>query len=92
MPACTITGSTVHDPFPGTDEDGLQLSASVTVEPERGKIVIDLRHNPNNQSNGLNLTKATSTAAALGVLPNDVPTNAGTFRRFDVLLREGCVG
>jgi N-methylhydantoinase B len=95
MPACTLTGTTVHDPFPGTDEQGLRLSASVTVEPERGSIAIDLRDNPDNQPNGLNLTKATSTAAALagalGALPDNVPTNAGTFRRFDVLLREGCV-
>jgi N-methylhydantoinase B len=95
LPACTITGSTVHDPFPGTGDEGLSLSASVSVEPDRGKIVIDLRDNPDNQPNGLNLTKATSTAAALagalGALPENVPTNAGTFRRFDVLLREGCV-
>jgi N-methylhydantoinase B len=90
-----MTGSTVHDPFPGTGQEGLPLSASVTVKPDRGKIVIDLRDNPDNQPNGLNLTRATSTAAALagalGALPDDVPTNAGTFRRFDVLLREGCV-
>src|SRR5579875_1869793 len=39
MAACTITGATVHDPFPGTDEDGLRLFASVTVDPQRGKIV-----------------------------------------------------
>ena len=95
LPPCTLTGSTVHDPFPGTGEQGLELSAAVTVEPERGKVLIDLRDNPDNQPNGLNLTKATSTAAALagalGALPDNVPTNAGTFRRFDVLLREGCV-
>jgi N-methylhydantoinase B len=95
MPAGTISGSTVHDPFPGTSEEGLQLTAAVTVEPDRGKITIDLRENPDNQPNGLNLTKATATAAALagalGALPADVPTNAGTFRRFDVLLRKGCV-
>jgi N-methylhydantoinase B len=95
LPACTITGTTVHDPFPGTEPDGLRLSAAVTVEPHHGKLVIDLRDNPDNQPNGLNLTKATATAAALagalGALPDDVPTNAGTFRRFDVLLREGCV-
>jgi N-methylhydantoinase B len=94
LPAGTITGHTVHDPFPGTDADGLPLSAVVTVEPE-GRIVIDLRDNPDNQPNGLNLTKATATAAALagalGAFPENVPTNAGTFRRFDVLLREGCV-
>lgn len=95
LPSGTIKGHTVHDPFPGTDEDGLPLSAAVTVEPERGRIVIDLRDNPDNQPNGLNLTKATATAAALagalGAFPENVPTNAGTFRRFDVLLREGCV-
>ncbi|MBS1842810.1 MAG: hydantoinase B/oxoprolinase family protein [Actinobacteria bacterium] len=95
LPAGTITGRTVHDPFPGTGAEGLPLAATVAVEPERGKIVIDLRDNPDNQPNGLNLTKATSTAAglagAIGALPDDVPTNAGTFRRFDVLLREGCV-
>jgi N-methylhydantoinase B len=95
LPACTITGTTVHDPFPGTDEDGLGLSASVSVEPDRGRIVIDLRDNPDNQPNGLNLTKATATAAALAgalaALPDNVPANAGTFRRFEVLLREGCV-
>lgn len=95
LPAATIVGQTVHDPFPGTDEGGLSLSAAVTVEPDQGKVVIDLRDNPDNQPNGLNLTKATATAAALagalGALPQNVPTNAGTFRRFDVLLREGCV-
>lgn len=95
MPACTITGHTVHDPFPGTSEDGLALSASVTVDPENRTVSIDLRDNPDNQANGLNLTRATSTAAALagalGALPEDVPTNAGSFRRFEVLLREGCV-
>lgn len=95
MPACTITGSTIHDPFPGTGDDGLELSASVTVEPQDGRVVIDLRHNPDNQPNGLNLTRATATAAALagalGALPDAVPTNAGTFRRFEVLLREGCI-
>ncbi|MBS1845034.1 MAG: hydantoinase B/oxoprolinase family protein, partial [Actinobacteria bacterium] len=95
LPAGTITGQTVHDPFPGTDEGGLPLQAAVTVEPDEGKIVIDLRDNPDNQPNGLNLTKATATAAALagalGAFPENVPTNAGTFRRFDVLLREGCV-
>ena len=65
------------------------------MKPDEGKIVIDLRDNPDNQHNGLNLTKATATAAALAgalsALPEDLPTNAGTFRRFEVLLRDGCV-
>lgn len=95
MPGGTLTGSTTHDPFPGTEPEGLRLQASVTVKPDEGRISIDLRDNPDNQANGLNLTVATATAAAiagaLAALPEDIPTNAGTFRRFEVLLREGCV-
>lgn len=95
MPAGSMSGSITHDPFPGTDLKGLELAAEVVVKPDKGKIVIDLRNNPDNQQNGLNLTKATATAAALAgalsALPQDIPSNAGTFRRFEVLLREGCV-
>jgi N-methylhydantoinase B len=95
LPACTLHGSTTHDPFPGTDPDGVHLKAEIKVDPEDAKITIDLRDNPDNQPNGLNLTRATATAAAiagtLSALPQELPSNAGTFRRFDVLLREGCV-
>jgi N-methylhydantoinase B len=95
LPACTLQGRTVHDPFPGTAEQGLELSASITVAPDDSKIVVDLRDNPDCLPNGLNLTEATSTAAAIAgvmsALPEDLPSNAGTFRRLEVLLRENCV-
>jgi N-methylhydantoinase B len=95
LPACTLHGSTIHDPFPGTDVDGVHLQATIEVAPEKAAITIDLRDNPDNQPNGLNLTRATATAAALAgalsALPQELPSNAGTFRRFNVLLREGCV-
>ncbi|KAA0109032.1 hydantoinase B/oxoprolinase family protein [Mycolicibacterium sp. P9-22] len=95
LPACTLHGSTIHDPFPGTDVDGVLLKAEITVAPEESSITIDLRDNPDNQHNGLNLTRATATAAAiagtLSALPQELPSNAGTFRRFNVLLRDGCV-
>jgi N-methylhydantoinase B len=95
LPACTLTGETTHDPFPGTGPEGLTLTATITITPEAGEIVVDLRDNPDNQPSGLNLTEATATAAALtgvlSALPEEVPTNAGTFRRLRVLLREGCI-
>jgi N-methylhydantoinase B len=95
LPACTLNGYAVHDPFPGTDPDGLHLNATIDVKPEAGRIVVDLRDNPDNLPNGLNLTAATASAAALAgvlsALPEDVPTNAGTFRRLEVRLRENCV-
>lgn len=92
---CTLHGSTVHDPFPGTDDAGVTLRASITVQPQEGTLAVDLTDNPDNQPNGLNLTRATATAAALtgvlSALPDDIPSNAGAFRCFEVLLREGCV-
>lgn len=94
LPEYVLHGTSTHDPFPGTGPDGVHLQATLEVKPKQGKIVIDLRDNPDNLPNGLNLTKATATGAALaGILsgiPENLPSNAGTFRRVDVLLRDGC--
>ncbi|MGK0741229.1 hydantoinase B/oxoprolinase family protein [Leucobacter sp. Z1108] len=94
LPAVELYGSTAHDPFPGTGPDGVPLQATITVRPKEGRISIDLRDNPDNLPNGLNLTRATATGAALaGILsglPENLPSNAGTFRRIEVQLRDGC--
>ncbi|WP_134728358.1 hydantoinase B/oxoprolinase family protein [Amycolatopsis nivea] len=94
LPERVLTGSTTHDPFPGTGPDGVPVNATISVKPTEGRVTIDLRDNPDNLPNGLNLTRATATGAALaGILsglPESLPSNAGTFRRFEVLLREGC--
>ncbi|MGK0715308.1 hydantoinase B/oxoprolinase family protein [Leucobacter sp. W1153] len=94
LPAVELHGSTAHDPFPGTGPDGVPLQATIAVRPKEGRISIDLRDNPDNLPNGLNLTRATATGAALaGILsglPENLPSNAGTFRRIEVQLRDGC--
>lgn len=94
LPEYVLHGTSTHDPFPGTGPDGVHLQATLEVKPKQGKVVIDLRDNPDNLPNGLNLTKATATGAALaGILsgiPENLPSNAGTFRRVEVLLRDGC--
>ncbi len=94
LPEYVLHGTSSHDPFPGTGPDGVHLQATLEVKPKQGKIVIDLRDNPDNLPNGLNLTRATATGAALaGILsgiPENLPSNAGTFRRVEVLLRDGC--
>lgn len=94
LPEYVLHGTSAHDPFPGTGPDGVHLQATIEVKPKQGKIVIDLRDNPDNLPNGLNLTRATATGAALaGILsgiPENLPSNAGTFRRVEVLLRDGC--
>lgn len=94
LPASVLTGSTSHDPFPGTGPDGVPLKAVIEVKPDQGRVTIDLRDNPDNLPNGLNLTRATAVGSALaGILsglPESLPSNAGTFRRIEVLLRDGC--
>lgn len=94
LPEYVLHGTSAHDPFPGTGPDGVRLQATIEVKPKQGKITIDLRDNPDNLPNGLNLTRATATGAALaGILsgiPENLPSNAGTFRRVEVLLRDGC--
>lgn len=94
LPEYTMHGKTTHDPFPGTGPEGVPIQATIIVKPQEGRVTIDLRDNPDNLPNGLNLTRATATGAALaGILsglPVSLPSNAGAFRRIEVLLREGC--
>jgi N-methylhydantoinase B len=95
MPAGTLRGRTVHDPFPGTSENGLELQVAIAIDPAEGRVVLDLTDNPDNQPCGLNQTEATAGGATIagfaGALPEQVPINAGAFRRIEVRLREGSV-
>jgi N-methylhydantoinase B len=101
LPAGRIVTRTHLDPFPHVP-DGIPLQATIDVDPAAGRIVVDLRDNPDNVPAGLNLTESTAkNAATTGVLialnsKRDarrlaVYNNAGTFRRIEVLTREGCV-
>lgn len=93
MPAGEAVARTEHDPFPGAPA-GVPIKARVKVDPERARIEVDLRDNPDCLDSGLNLTEATArTAAMIGVwttVGGDVPSNGGAFRRLEVKLREGC--
>ncbi|MDX6730939.1 MAG: N-methylhydantoinase [Baekduia sp.] len=94
LPAGVATGSATHDPYPGAP-DGIPVQATVAVDAAAARVEIDLRDNPDCYPCGLNLSEACArTAAMIGLfnsLPEDVPTNAGSFRRIEVRLRRGCV-
>jgi len=94
LPAGRVTGTSVHDPFPGTPETGVPVRADVTVDRANARIEVDLRENVDCLPCGLNLSEATArTAAMIGVfngIAAHVPPNAGSFRRIDVRLRENC--
>jgi N-methylhydantoinase B len=93
LPAGSTTVASAHDPFPGLPE-GIPLKVTVAVDPDDATIKVDLRDNPDCQPSGLNLTEATSrTAAMLGIFNSvgrGVPSNAGSFRRLRIHLRENC--
>ncbi len=83
-----------HDPVPGMP-DGVPLRVGIRIDAERGLATVDLRENIDATATGFNLSEACSRSAAIAgifnCLPAGVPNNSGSFRRIEVLLREGCV-
>jgi N-methylhydantoinase B len=101
LPAGRVTARTALDPFPRLP-DGIPLCATIDVDPVAGRIVVDLRDNPDCVPAGLNLTESTAknaaTSAVLYTLNGKrdatrilVPNNSGTHRRIQILVRENCV-
>lgn len=95
MPPGRARRTSVHDPLPGMDGEGIPIGATVLVQPEAGLVEVDLRDNPDCIPAGLNLSEACArTAAMIGVFNSidpGVPKNAGSFRRLRILLRENCI-
>ncbi len=88
------TARAAHDPVPGVAE-GIAIKVDVEVDAEAAKITVDLRDNPDCQPCGLNLTEGTARTATMvgiynAILDHTVPTNAGSFRRIEIKLRENC--
>lgn len=97
MPGGTATARSAHDPIPGTPPDGIEIASTVTIDPARAMISVDLRDNPDQMACGLNVSEAcTRTSAMIGVFNSvdpAVPKNAGAFRRVEIKLKErGVVG
>ncbi len=95
LPAGTATRQSTHDAIPGIPDEGITITSTVTVDPTAARVTVDLRENPDALACGLNLSEACArTAAMVGVfnsIDHTVPKNAGSFRRIEVLLREGSV-
>lgn len=93
LPSGESVTTTAHDPFPGVP-DGIPVTVKLQVDADRATIDIDLRDNPDCQPCGLNLSEATTMAAAtIGVfnsIDHTVPANAGSMRRLRIRLRENC--
>lgn len=93
--AGTATTYSIHDSFPGTPDQGIPITATVTVDTDNAMIDVDFRDCPDCMPCGLNLTEATSrTAAMVGVfnsISSGVPKNTGSFRRIRIHLRKNAI-
>lgn len=92
LPAAEIEAESVHDPLPDL-EDGVKVKVKIGIDPEDKRINVDLSDNIDCVPAGINLSKSCATAGAVIAVFNcieaDVPRNAGSFRRIDVVIREG---
>ena len=93
LPAGKVTGEQRHDSEIPAYPDGIPVRATLEVDPETARIVIDLTDNVDNLPPGINLSEATVIAACrvavLTILGPDVPRATGAFRRIELKLREG---
>ena len=95
LPTGEATTHSTHDPVPGTPDEGIPITAHVRIDNKKATIEVDLTDNPDAMPCGLNLSEACArTGAMIGVfnsIDDIVPTNAGSFRRVNVLIRDGSV-
>jgi N-methylhydantoinase B len=95
LPAGIYSHTTHHDPIPGVADDGISITAKVTVDPQEAMVTVDLRDNPDCVPGGVNLSEACATGSCrIGVFYNldpTIPHNQGSASRVRVLLRDGCV-
>lgn len=94
LPSGRVTRTSTHDPFPGTPPEGVTIKVTVEVDAAAGRLSVDLRDNPDCLPNGMNVTEANaSSAAMIGIFSSlgaVVPRNAGSYRRIKIHLRENC--
>ena len=94
LPGGAIVGRAIHDPYPGIP-DGVPLQAKINIDAIEGRVEIDLRDNPDNYAGGLNESRTCAInnviTGVFNSIDPDIPHNAGSFRRINVLLREGCI-
>ncbi|KJF70620.1 hydantoinase B/oxoprolinase family protein [Agrobacterium arsenijevicii] len=95
LPAASTSNEGRHDSVLPVAPDGIPVRVSLTIRPVDAMIDADLTENVDNLPCGLNLSEATSTSGVLAgifnCLPDDIPRNAGSFRRVNVKLRDGAI-
>ncbi|KUR75778.1 hydantoinase B/oxoprolinase family protein [Novosphingobium sp. Fuku2-ISO-50] len=95
LPAAVLTHSGAHDPFGDLLPNGIPLNVTTRIDPEAARVTLDLTDNIDNVDCGFNESEATATSASVAGVFNSidptVPRNSGSFRRIEVILRDGSV-
>ena len=85
MPKAKLVNKGRSDPLAGILPEGLELTVKVEIDPDEAIIHVDLSDNPPCVDVGLNTSLGAATSAVVGAvfnaLDNDLPRNAGSFRR-----------
>lgn len=95
LPGGRVEGTCYYETDLPEYPEGIPIHAAIKVDPEAGRINIDLTGNIDNVPLGVNMTESTTLAScrmsALNVLGADIPRCSGAFRRIGVTMREGAV-
>ena len=85
LPRAKLVNKGKSDPLQGILPEGLELTVKVEIDPDAAMIHVDLSDNPPCVDVGLNTSLGAATSAVVGAvfnaLDNDLPRNAGSFRR-----------
>lgn len=95
MPKGTVTGRGDHDPIGDVLPDGVPINVTVAVDPDAGRIGVDLTDNIDCVPAGVNESEACTISNVMAGIFNSlepgIPANSGAFRRIDLSLRDGCI-
>lgn len=93
LPSGRFSNEIFYDSETDAYPDGIPVRASIEIDSDAGMIIVDLRDNIDNVPLGINMTESTTIAACmtavLNILGPDVPRCTGSFRRVNILMREG---
>lgn len=93
LPSGRFSDEIFYDSETDAYPDGIPVRASIEIDSDAGMITVDLRDNIDNVPLGINMTESTTVAACmtavLNILGPDVPRCTGSFRRVNILMREG---
>ncbi len=85
LPKANLVNKGQSDPLEGILPEGLELTVKIEIDPDEAMIHVDLSDNPPCVDVGLNTSLGSATSAVVGAvfnaLDNDLPRNAGSFRR-----------